>query len=136
MSHLRKVLEPGRGRGEHELLVSRPPGYMLRVRPDQFDAERFVSLGAQGRRLLDEGDPETAADRLREGLALWRGPALADLAYEPFARADADRLEELRLVALEDRIDADLALGRHGDVVGELRELVAEHPLRERMRAS
>jgi len=134
VSHLRKVLEPGRGRGEHQLLVSRPPGYMLCVRPEQYDAERFVSLGVQGRRLLDDGDAATAAARLREGLALWRGPALADLAYEPFARADAERLEELRLGAVEDRIDADLALGRHRDVVGELGELVAEHPLSERMR--
>jgi len=135
VSHLRKVLEPGRGRGEHELLVSRPPGYMLCVHPEQYDAERFVDLREQGRRLLDAGDAATAAGRLHAALALWRGPALADFAYEPFARADTERLEELRLLALEDRIDADLALGRHREIVGELRELVAEHPLRERMRA-
>src|SRR5262249_53484971 len=125
----------GRGRGEHELLVSRPPGYMLCLRPGQYDAERFAALGEQGRLLLDGGDPAAAGDRLREALALWRGAAPADLPSEPFARADSERLEELRLLALEDRIDADLALGDHREVVGELRELVAEHPLRERMRA-
>src|SRR5207248_3256105 len=73
--------------------------------------------------------------RLRTALALWRGGALDDLAYEAFARADIDRLEELRLQTLEDRIDADLALGRHGALVGELSELVERHPLRERLRA-
>jgi DNA-binding SARP family transcriptional activator len=134
VSHLRKALEPGRGRGEHELLVSRPPGYMLRIERDQLDADRFVRLSGEGRRLLEEGDADSAAQRLGAALALWRGPALADLAYERFARPDVERLEELRLVALEDRIDTDLALGRNGPLVGELRELVAEHPLRERLR--
>jgi DNA-binding SARP family transcriptional activator len=112
VSHLRKTLEPNSRRGEHELLVSRPPGYALQIRPEQVDAERFERLAAGGRRLLDEGDVEAAADRLRAALALWRGGALDDLAYEQFARADIDRLEERRLEALEDRIDADLALGR------------------------
>jgi DNA-binding SARP family transcriptional activator len=134
VSHLRKALEPGRGRGEHELLVSRPPGYALLLTPSQLDAKRFELLAGEGRRLLDEGDAGAAAERLRDALALWRGPPLADLAYEPFVRPDADRLEELRLAALEDRIDADLALGREGALVGELRELVAGHPLRERLR--
>jgi DNA-binding SARP family transcriptional activator len=135
VSHLRKVLEPGRTRGEHELLVSRAPGYMLQIRSDQIDAERFEQLTSEARRWLVEGDAEQAAERLRTALALWRGPALADLAYEPFARADVDRLEELRLAALEDRVDADLTLGRHDALVGELRELVDHHPLRERLRA-
>jgi DNA-binding SARP family transcriptional activator/DNA-binding beta-propeller fold protein YncE len=135
VSHLRKVLEPGRTRGEHELLVSRAPGYMLQIRSDQVDAERFEQLTSEARRWLVEGDAERAAERLRAALALWRGPALADLAYEPFARADVDRLEELRLAALEDRVDADLTLGRHDALVGELRELVDQHPLRERLRA-
>jgi DNA-binding SARP family transcriptional activator/DNA-binding beta-propeller fold protein YncE len=135
VSHLRKQLEPGRGRGEHELLVSRPPGYMLRIGREQLDAERFGRLAGEGRRLLEEGDAGAAGERLREALALWRGRALADLAYEPFARMDVERLEELRLAALEDRIEADLALGRHAGLVGELRELVAAHPLRERLRA-
>jgi DNA-binding SARP family transcriptional activator/DNA-binding beta-propeller fold protein YncE len=135
VSHLRKVLEPGRGRGEHELLVSRQPGYMLRVAPEQIDADRFARLSSEGRRLLEQGDPRSASERLLTALSLWRGPALADLAYERFARPEVERLEELKLVALEDRIDADLAVGRHRALVGELRELVAEHPLRERPRA-
>jgi DNA-binding SARP family transcriptional activator/DNA-binding beta-propeller fold protein YncE len=134
VSHLRKMLEPGRGRGEHELLLSCAPGYMLRIRADQLDAERFERLAGEGRRLLADGKAE-AAERLAAALALWRGPALEDLAYEAFAKADIDRLEELRLQALEDRIDAELALGRHEALVGELRELVMQHPLRERLRA-
>lgn len=134
ISHLRKTLEPGRARGEHELLVSRPPGYVLRVQPEQIDAERFASLTGEARRLLDEGEADAAAERLRAALALWRGPPLADLTYESFARPDIERLEEARLAALEDRIDADLALGRDGELVGELRELVGKQPLRERPR--
>src|SRR5262245_24531693 len=121
VSHLRKTLEPGRARGQHELLVSHPPGYMLRIGSDQLDAERFRRLAEEGHRLLAAGEPEQAAERLRLALALWRGPALDDLAYEEFTRADIDRLEELRLAALEHRIDADLALGRHDALVGELR---------------
>ena len=135
ISHLRKVLEPGRTRGEHELLISRAPGYMLQIRSDQVDAERFEQLTSEARRALAEGDAKQAAERLRTALALWRGAALADLAFEPFAQADVDRLEELRLQTLEDRIDADLTLGRHDALVGELRELVDQHPLRERLRA-
>jgi YVTN family beta-propeller protein len=79
--------------------------------------------------------PDAAAEKLREGLALWRGPPLADFAYEPFAQAEIARLEQLRLAALEQRIEADLELGRHADVVGELETLVTEHPLREGLRA-
>jgi DNA-binding SARP family transcriptional activator/DNA-binding beta-propeller fold protein YncE len=134
VSHLRKTLEPGRSRGEHELLVSRPPGYMLRARPEQIDAERFATLTGEARQLLDDGEADAAADRLRAALALWRGSPLADLTYESFARPDIERLEEARVAALEDRIDADLALGRDGDLVGELRKLVGKHPLRERLR--
>jgi DNA-binding SARP family transcriptional activator len=134
VSHLRKTLEPGRGRGEHELIVSRTPGYMLQIRPDQLDAERFEQLSAEGRRLLADREADAAAKRLRAALALWRGGALDDLAYEAFARADIDRLEELRLQTLEDRIDADLALGSHDALVGEVRELVDRYPLRERLR--
>jgi len=135
VSHLRKTLEPGSHRGEDEVLVSRPPGYVLKIQPDQVDAERFERLTGEGRQALNDGDAAAAADRLRAALALWRGGALDDLAYEEFARADIDRLDELRLQTLEDRIDADLALGRHDRLVGELRELVDRHPLRERLRA-
>jgi DNA-binding SARP family transcriptional activator len=135
VSHLRKTLEPSSGRGQNELIVSRPPGYVLKVRPDHVDAARFERLASEGRRLLDDGEVAAAAERLRAALALWRGQALADLAYEPFARASVERFEELRLQTLEDRIDADLALGRHKTLVGELRELVDQHSLRERLRA-
>ena len=135
VSHLRRTLEPKSRRGEDELLVSRPPGYVLQIRPDQLDAERFEQLVSEGTRLLEAGDVAAAAERLRAALALWDGGALADLAYEAFARAEIQRLEELRLQTLEDRIDADLALGRHKELVAELRELVEQHPLRERLRA-
>ena len=135
VSHLRDALEPGRARGEHQLLVSRPPGYALQIRPDQLDAERFERLAAEGRRLLADGDAEASARTLRAALALWRGNVLADLAYERFVRADGDRLEEERLQALEDRIDADLARADHRALVAELRELVDRYPLRERLRA-
>ena len=88
----------------------------------------------QARRARCEGEPEQAAEELRRALALWRGPALADFAYESFAQAEIARLDELQLTALEERIEADLALGRDGELVGELEALVARHPLRERLR--
>jgi DNA-binding SARP family transcriptional activator len=134
VSHLRKTLEPGRVRGEHEIIVSRPPGYSLRIGQGALDADRFIEESREGQRLLEDGDAGPAAQRLRAALDLWRGPAFADLVYEPFLRLEAERLEELRLAALEERIDADLALGRERDLVGELRELVTGHPLRERLR--
>jgi DNA-binding SARP family transcriptional activator len=133
VSHLRKLLEPGHRRGEHELLVSRPPGYVLLIPPEQIDAYRFFELAARARDA--GGDAEAVARLLREALALWRGPALADLMYETFAVRESTRLEEARLAALEDRIDADLELGRHAPLVAELQALVAEHPLHERFRA-
>ena len=135
VSHLRKELEPTGERGKHGLIVSRQPGYVLQVGPDQVDAERFERLASEGRRLLDDGDADAAAARLGAALALWRGRALDDLAYEPFAQNSIERLEELRLQTLEDRIDADLAVSRHNALIGELRELVDQHPLRERLRA-
>ena len=123
VSRLRKELGEGR-------LVTRAPGYLLRVDPGELDLDRFERLLGEAR--TDE--PETAARKLREALALWRGPALGDLAYEPFAQPEIARLEELRLVALEQRIEADLACGRHRELIGELEALVFEHPLRERLR--
>jgi YVTN family beta-propeller protein len=135
VSQLRKALEPGRPPGDPgSILVTRAPGYVLRVEPDQVDALRFARLAAEGRRALERGDPQAAASSLAEALALSRGPPLADLAYETFAQEEAARLEELRLAALEDRIDADLACGRHAPLVGELETLVARQPLRERLR--
>ena len=127
VSNLRRVLGEG-------LLVTRGRGYLLQVGPGQSDLDRFESLVADGRRALADGDAQGAAARLREALGVWRGPPLADFAYRPFAQSEIARLEESRLAALEDRIDADLALGEHGRLVGELEALVREHPLRERLR--
>ena len=125
VSQLRKVIPPG-------MLVTLGAGYAVEAPPDSLDLNRFERLRAEGRAALDSGDPARAAARLREALALWRGPALAEF-DEPFAAAEAARLEEVRVACLEDRIDADLALGRHADLVGELESLVARHPLRERL---
>jgi DNA-binding SARP family transcriptional activator len=128
LSHLRKALPAGR-------LVTRAPGYALQVEPDELDLHRFEGLVAEGRRALADGDAATAALVLQQALTLWRGPALADVVKTDFARIEAARLEELRLAALEERLQADLALARHVEIVAELEALVAEHPLRERLRA-
>jgi DNA-binding SARP family transcriptional activator len=131
VSQLRKLLEPeSAGRRGHRILLTRSPGYLLRVDPEQLDLERFERLLSEAR----EEPAEPRAAKLREALALWRGDPLADLAHEPFAQAEIQRLEELRLVAIEERIDADLARGRHADLVGELDTLIAKHPLRDRLR--
>ena len=128
VSALRKLLDPGR-----DVLVTRSPGYLVRVEPDALDLQRFERLVDEGRAALAAGLPATASERFGEALAVWRGPALADLAFAPFAQAEIVRLDELRLDGVCDRIEADLALGR-GGVVSELEALVAEHPLRERLR--
>ncbi len=114
-------------------IATRPPGYSLRLEADDLDASRFERLAAEGHRLLEE-DPARAGRVLREALGLWRGLALADFAYEDFAQTEIARLGELRLAAIEDRIDADLALGRATELVPELESLVSAHPLRERLR--
>jgi DNA-binding SARP family transcriptional activator len=126
VSQLRKVLPSG-------ALQTRPPGYRLEVAPEAVDLLRFERLRKEGREALTAGDANTAAERLTAACALWRGPALAEFS-EPFAAAAAAHLDELRLLAVEDRVDADLTLGRHRDVAGELQALVASHPLRERPR--
>ena len=123
VSRLRKELGEGR-------LVTRAPGYLLQVEPSELDLARFEQLLGDAR----GADPENAGQKLRQALALWRGNALADLEYEPFAQIEIARLEELRQAALEQRIDADLATGSHTELVGELEALVVEHPLRERLR--
>src|SRR5712691_10905835 len=128
VSQLRKLL-PDR------MLETAPPGYRLIVDPETVDLFRFVRLCEEGRTRLADGDATGAAETLRAALALWRGAPLEDLPSEPFAHAEIARLEELRLAALEDRIDADLALARHGQLVPELERLVVEEPLRERPRA-
>jgi DNA-binding SARP family transcriptional activator len=136
VSRLRKALEPGRPTGaESRVVVTRAPGYELRTDPERLDVKRFEALVSKGRRALAAGDARVARARLGEALCLWRGPPLADLAYESFCQAESARLEELRLAALEERIAADLALGRHTELVGELRALAREQPLRERLRA-
>jgi DNA-binding SARP family transcriptional activator len=135
ISQLRKALEPERGAGgPGRLLITRSPGYMLALEPEQLDLTRFDRLVREGREALASDDPVRAAERLRDALALWRGPALADLAYEEFAQREIARLGELRIAALEDRLEADLACGHHAEVVAELEALVADEPLRERAR--
>lgn len=110
-------------------------GYVLHVPRERLDARRFETLLETGRRQLASGDPARASVTLRDALTLWRGPALADLAFEPFAQSEIARLEELRLAAIESRIEADLALGRNDALVAELETLVAAHPYREGLRA-
>jgi WD40 repeat protein/DNA-binding SARP family transcriptional activator len=128
---LRKLLGPHAS----VVLETRSPGYVLHVEPDQLDAFRFERLLDAASEALTRHDDAGAAARLREALALWRGPALADLADAPYAQPAIGRLEELRLTALERRIEADLRLGQDGALVGELEALVAQHPLREQFRA-
>src|SRR6266545_7106007 len=132
LSRLRRLLDSVGGRGA---LVRETHGYRLRVGPDQLDATRFESLVGEGNEALAAGRAELAAARFREALALWRGPALADVESEPFATAARARLEEARVSALEQRLEADLGLARHRQLIGELETLVSQHPYRERLRA-
>jgi DNA-binding SARP family transcriptional activator len=135
VSRLRKSLEPARPAGAQDgLVITRSPGYELRIDPERLDATRFEALVDEGRRALARGDPAMARTKLDEALGLWRGPPLADLAYESFCQTEITRLQEARIAALENRIDADLHLGRHSELVGELRALVRDEPLRERLR--
>src|SRR5262245_16238833 len=122
VSRLRRLLPA-------DALQTRPPGYVLAIEPDILDSSRFERLVAEARK----APPERASPLLRAALELWRGPALADFA-EPFARVEGRRLDALRLTTLEERIEAELALGRHRELAGELEALVAEHPHRERLR--
>jgi peptide/nickel transport system substrate-binding protein len=131
---LRRVLEPGRARGAAgAVLVTRDPGYLLRVAPGALDATRFEELTAAGRRALADGSAELAGSLLREALGLWRGRAFEGFLEVDVGAAESDRLAELRLVALEDHLEADLRLGRHRELVAELEGLVREQPLRERL---
>jgi serine/threonine-protein kinase PknK len=130
VSHLRHRLA---GIGAQEALVTRQAGYGLFVRPDQVDAAQFEHLLELGRQALGLGEPERAARLLADSLSLWRGSVLDDLGPPEFANTEAARLEELRLVALDHRIDADLALGKHHAVIAELERLVVAHPFRERL---
>jgi DNA-binding SARP family transcriptional activator len=127
VSRLRKALA-------QDVLATRSPGYVVRVEPDELDLHRFERLMDEGRSLLARGLAADASERLREALSLWRGPALAEFAYESFAQPVIARLDEIRLAAIELRIEADLTLGRHDERVGEIEALVTEHPLREHLR--
>jgi YVTN family beta-propeller protein len=134
VSHLRQALEPSRARGAAgEVLVTRNHGYLLRVDGGRLDAARFQDGFTAGRAALEAGRYAEAAGTLRQALGLWRSGVLADLADYAFTRPEAARLEELRLAAVEARIDADLALGRHDTLTAELEQLVAEHPVREQL---
>jgi len=128
VSRLRKELPP-------DVLVTREHGYELQIELDEVDAHRFEGLLDDGRGELGAGNPDRALDALDRALALWRGAPLADLAYEPFAQAEIARLEDLRFGAIEESIEAKLALGRQGEVIAQLEQLVEEHPYREHLHA-
>jgi DNA-binding SARP family transcriptional activator len=132
VSQLRKVLEAGNDTAP-KLLLTRAPGYVLEADPDQVDLKRFELLARRGKSELVADDANAAASTLAEALALWCGPPLHEFGSAPFALAESLRLQELRISVLEDRIDADLALGRHDHLVGELDTLATEHPYRERL---
>jgi hypothetical protein len=131
------VLDPGALARLREALPGRlhavDGGYKLALAPRELDATAFAERVKHGRRALATGEPMIAAEFLRAALAMWRGPAYADFAHEPFAQDEVRRLEELRLSALEARIEADLLLGRHQEIEAELEALVAEHPARPRL---
>ena len=134
VSHLRRLLEPQRAPGAPPtVIVNQAPGYRVVVGPEDLDAARFETLAQAGHDLLQGDDPARAAETLEQALRLWRGPVLADLGDAPFVQAERARLEDLRLTALEGRLSADLALGRHARIVAELEQLSAEHPFRERL---
>jgi DNA-binding SARP family transcriptional activator len=128
VSKLRKLLGA-------DVVATRPPGYLLAVDPESVDIACFERLLAEGRDALGEGDCMVAASRLANGLSLWRGPPLADFAYEPFAQTEIARLEELRLLAEEEWLEADLELGKGAELVAKIEELIAAAPFRERFRA-
>ena len=130
VANLRRALAAA---GPVDLVVTRAPGYSLAADRGQVDACRFERLTTEGRAALDGHDPERAATTLRNALGLWRGRVLEDLGVPRFAEAEAARLDELRLTARENRIDADLALGRHQELIGELETLVDAHPFREQL---
>ena len=131
VSQLRKALS----RNGRDPIATADGGYRIALIPNELDVVRLRQLLASARERASAGELEAAAELLREALALWRGPTLAGLLLESHGRDEVEQLDELRLTALMDRIDCDLALGRHEDVLGELHVLVGEHPLRERLRA-
>ena len=128
VSKLRKAL------GDGDAVAMRPPGYVLAVEADDVDVHRFDRLVAEARDLAAGGEPEPALARFAAAEGLWRGPALADFAYDEFAQPHIARLQEARLSVIEDRVDVELALARHRRLAGDLEVLVADHPTRERLR--
>ncbi len=135
ISRLRKALGAQASNGSRGAVVTREHGYELDIDPERLDANRFERLVAEGSAALAGGRPEAAASVLEGALSLWRGAPLGELAYEPFAQPQIARLDDLRLAALEQLIDAKLALADHAEVLGRLETLIAEHPYRERLRA-
>ena len=134
VKNVRRLLEPGRATGTRsDILVTRRRGYLLRVEADELDAWRAARLIADGRATLVEGDAEAAEARFTDALTLWRGPSFGDLADEPYLQSEATRLDELRLSAIEERVQARISLGRHGELCAEIEGLVGEHPFRERL---
>jgi predicted ATPase/DNA-binding SARP family transcriptional activator len=133
VARLRHALQDPTGPAAGDVLVTRAPGYLLAAEPDELDAGRFERLLVDASGIVDE-EPLAAGEILDQALDLWRGPALLEFADEPFATAEAARLDELRLVAMERRFDVDLAVGAHAELVGRLRAFTALHPLRERPR--
>lgn len=134
VSRLRKALRGDSSNGAGEAIRFEHGGYVLDLSQDEIDSRRFARLVDEGDRQAHAGDAESAASMFRDALALWRGPALADFAHEPFAQAEIARLDELRLTAVEARVDADLACGRPAALVPELEGFVKEHPHREGFR--
>jgi DNA-binding SARP family transcriptional activator len=134
--HLREVLEPERTKGDPPgVLVTEPGGYRLKIDPKTVDAADFERLIESGESFVERGLPAEGAADLRRALSLWRGSVLADLAGYEFVARLRSRLDEVRLRAIESRIDADMALGRHGSVIAELNSLAESHPLREHLQA-
>jgi DNA-binding SARP family transcriptional activator len=131
VSRLRKRLRDGGL--DRDIILTRPSGYSLEAADTEVDAARFERLVAEGRSALDGGHAVRAASLLADALECWRGAAFGEFAEEDFARSDARRLEELRLSATEARVDAELALGHHSELIGELETLTSAHPLRERL---
>jgi len=127
----RQISELRRALGSASVIETRSPGYVIRLSPEQLDLKRFERRTEQASQSLARGDATSALDFLREALALWRGAPLADFRYESFAQTSIERLEEIRLAAVEHRIEAELALGRHAELIAELEALSAEHPVRE-----
>ena len=132
---LRKALAGESGNASDGPVVTRERGYELSVDPSRLDSHRFERLVAEGRSELAGGNPEGAISTLEAALSLWRGAPLAEVAYEPFAQREIARLDDLRVAALEQLIEAKLGLGGHAELVSQLEALIADHPYRERLRA-